>query len=403
MGQLLGGNNMSRHHRYLLMYIGMIVLLLSGVVLAQTEDQPLVTIMLFETDLREALSEISLQTGVSIIADQTVSGLVTADLQDVPLEKALRMILFTGGFSYRKIDDFYFVGLPDPRSSTFGALVETEVIPLHNTKAQEILEQLPAFLATYVKGASNGNLLTISAPPLELQRIKHLIEQLDTPRQTVEIKVLVTEVSSQAIKELGNNLLKFTAQKGQRVNEDWSGMIGFDGNLLTLETNIWGSLLTELRLLEEKQEAKIHADPRVMVADRQTAELFIGDRQILPIKADDNETSRIERIEVGVTLKVTPTIVSDDEVILSLAPEVSHFVSEARPDLVVKRNSVSTTVRLADGQTAVLAGMTMQDYYSLTKKVPILGDIPLLRWLFRNDVKREADREVLVFVTPVIQ
>jgi len=155
--------------------------------------------------------------------------------------------------------------------------------------------------------------------------------------------------------------------------------------------------------LEEKQEAKIHADPRVLVADRQTAELFIGDRQILPIRADTDEASRIERIEVGVTLKVTPTIVSGDEVILSLAPEVSHFVSEARPDLVVKRNSVSTTVRLASGQTAVLAGMTMQDYYDITKKVPVLGDIPLIRWLFRSDVKREADREVLIFVTPVIQ
>ena len=377
--------------------------MLSGIAFAQTEDEPLVTIMLFETDLREALSEISLQTGVSIIADQTVSGLVTADLEDVPLEKALRMILFTGGFSYRKVDDFYFVGLPDPRSNTFGALVETEIIPLHNTKAQEILDQLPTFLSTYVKGAPGGNLLTISAPPLELQRIKTLIKQLDTPRQTVEIRVLVTEVSAQAVKELGNSWLEFTAEKGQSITEDWSGTIGFDGNLLSLETNIWGSLVTKLRLLEEKQEAKIHADPRVLVADRQTAELFIGDRQILPIRADTDEASRIERIEVGVTLKVTPTIVSGDEVILSLAPEVSHFVSEARPDLVVKRNSVSTTVRLASGQTAVLAGMTMQDYYDITKKVPVLGDIPLIRWLFRSDVKREADREVLIFVTPVIQ
>ena len=184
---------------------------------------------------------------------------------------------------------------------------------------------------------------------------------------------------------------------------DRSGTVEFNGNLLTLETDIWGSLLSKLRLLEQRQEAKIHADPRVVVADRQTAEFFIGDRQILPIRADESETSRIERIEVGVMLKVTPTIVADDEVILNLAPEVSHFVSEARPDLVIKRNALSTTVRLADGQTAVLAGMTMQDYYDASKKVPILGDIPLIRWLFRSDTKREADREVLVFVTPVLQ
>ena len=389
--------------KYSLLCLGLLLLLLAGNALAETVDEPLVAIMLFDTDLREALSEISMQTGVSIIADQTVSGQVTADLVDVPLEKALRMILFAGGFTYRKVDDFYFVGLPDPRNATFGALVETEVIELKNAKAQDVLDQMPAFLTTYIKGTAAGNLLTISAPPLELERIKQLIKRLDTPRKTVEIKVLVTEVSSGAVKELGNSLLEFSAAKGQSVKKDWDAFLGFEDSLLTLKTNIWGELVTNLKLLEEKQEAKIHADPRVMVADRQTAELFIGDRQILLIKPEENETSRVERIEVGVTLKVTPTVVGDDEVILSLAPEVSHFVSEARPDLIVKRNAVSTTVRLANGQTAVLAGMTMQDFSDLSRKVPILGDIPLIRWLFRSDVKRTSDKEVLIFVTPVIQ
>lgn len=367
-------------------------------------DEPLVTIMLFDTDLKEALSEISLQTGVSIIADQTVSGQVTVDLMDVPLEKALRMILFTGGFSFRKVDDFYFVGLPDPRNSTFGALVETEVVELRHVQAQEILDQMPAFLATYVKGLAAGNLLTVSAPPLELQRVLKLIEQLDTPRKTVEIKVLVTEVSNKAIQELGNDSLEFTAAYGESFNKNWTTTLGFAGNLLSLDTTMWGHLVTKLKLLEGEQEAKIHADPRIIVADGKTAELFIGDRQILWLKSDSDETtSRTERIDVGVALKVTPTVVAGNEVILNIAPEVSHFVDDARPDIVVKRNAVTSTIRLASGQTAVLAGMTMDDYANLSKKVPILGDIPLLRWLFRSDVKRQSDREVLVFVTPVIQ
>jgi len=380
-----------------------LVFFVGGVGFAQEEEEPLVNIMFFETDLREALNEISLQTGVTIIADQTVSGQVTADLQDVPLEKALRMILFTGGLSFRKVDDYYIVGLPDPRNTTFSALVETEIVRLSNVTVQEVMDQLPTFLTSYVRGTPDRNLLTISAPPLELERIKELIRQIDTPRRTVEIQVLVTEVSSQALKELGNSLLQFSAEKGQSVGDSWYGRVEYDGNVLTLSTNIWGELVTELKMLEQKQEARIHADPRVIVADRETAELFVGDLQILPISSENEETTRIERVEVGVVLEVTPTILPDDQILLKLAPEVSHFVSEARPDLVVKRNSVSTTVRLANGQTAVLAGMTMQDFYDLSRKVPILGDIPIIRWLFRNDVKREGDREVLIFVTPVIQ
>lgn len=380
-----------------------LVFFVGGVGFAQEEEEPLVNIMFFETDLREALNEISLQTGVTIIADQTVSGQVTADLQDVPLEKALRMILFTGGLSFRKVDDYYIVGLPDPRNTTFSALVETEIVRLSNVTVQEVMDQLPTFLTSYVRGTPDRNLLTISAPPLELERIKELIRQIDTPRRTVEIQVLVTEVSSQALKELGNSLSQFAAEKGQSVGDSWYGRVEYDGNVLTLSTNIWGELVTELKMLEQKQEARIHADPRVIVADRETAELFVGDLQILPISSENEETTRIERVEVGVVLEVTPTILPDDQILLKLAPEVSHFVSEARPDLVVKRNSVSTTVRLANGQTAVLAGMTMQDFYDLSRKVPILGDIPIIRWLFRNDVKREGDREVLIFVTPVIQ
>ncbi|NMB24869.1 MAG: secretin [Firmicutes bacterium] len=396
---------MGKHSRYLALCVGLVLVMLAGTAFAgAVSDEPLVTIMLFDTDLKEALSEISLQTGVSIIADQTVSGQVTVDLMDVPLEKALRMILFTGGFSFRKVDDFYFVGLPDPRNSTFGALVETEVVELRHVQAQEILDQMPAFLATYVKGLAAGNLLTVSAPPLELQRVLKLIEQLDTPRKTVEIKVLVTEVSNKAIQELGNDSLEFTAAYGESFNKNWTTTLGFAGNLLSLDTTMWGHLVTKLKLLEGEQEAKIHADPRIIVADGKTAELFIGDRQILWLKSDSDETtSRTERIDVGVALKVTPTVVAGNEVILNIAPEVSHFVDDARPDIVVKRNAVTSTIRLASGQTAVLAGMTMDDYANLSKKVPILGDIPLLRWLFRSDVKRQSDREVLVFVTPVIQ
>jgi len=58
---------------------------------------------------------------------------------------------------------------------------------------------------------------------------------------------------------------------------------------------------------------------------------------------------------------------------------------------------------LKDGQTAVLVGMTLQEEGDQTRKVPILGDIPIIRWLFRSDAERAAEKELLIFVTPVIQ
>ena len=95
-------------------------------------------------------------------------------------------------------------------------------------------------------------------------------------------------------------------------------------------------------------------------------------------------------------------MVGEDEVVLRLSPQVSHFVNR-QTDLVVKQNSVETTIRLKSGQTAMLAGLTVQDDSSYSRKVPILGDIPLIRWLFRTDSTQKSDKELLMFVTPVIQ
>jgi type II secretory pathway component GspD/PulD (secretin) len=331
-----------------------------------------------------------------------VSGRVTVDLQDVPLEQALRIILIGGGYSFRKIDDFYFVGLPDPRSITFRELADTQIVVLQHVTAGEIMSALPSFLASYVKGEREGSVLTITAPPGELERILELVETLDVAQRQVEIQVIVTEISTKALKELGLNLFEAVFGAGETFNENWTAKLGLQNNIFSLETNILGNILLNLKALEEAQAASIHADPRVLVSDGQSAELFVGDRQILLLADSNDKATRLERVEVGMHLKVTPRIIGD-EIVLAIAPEMSHFVSESKSSLVVKQSSVSTTVRLKDGQTAVLAGMTLQEEGDQTRKVPILGDIPIIRWLFRSDAERAAEKELLIFVTPVIQ
>ncbi|HOB91837.1 MAG: secretin [Bacillota bacterium] len=386
-----------------------ISLLYANGALASTSEQPLVNMLFFETDLREALSEISMQTGVNIMPDQTVSGAVTADLQDVPLEQALKILLFGGGYSFRKVDDnLYFVGLPDPRNTSFGQLVESEVILLDNVTVAQVMAVLPNFLTNYVKGEPDSRVLSISAPATEMERIKILIERIDQPRKQVEISVLITEISSSALKDFGvggaGTNVSYDFHEGQVWNKDWGGNLGLAGQLLSFAFDGYGNLESALKFLEQENEAKVHADPKIVVADGQPAELFIGEEQILLVAAESTTaptTARVERVEVGVSIRVTPTVVGD-QVFLNIAPELSHFINPAASDLVVKQATLSTTVCLASGQTAVLGGMTMQETSDRQSKVPILGDIPIIRWLFRNEASQKTDRELLIFVTPVI-
>lgn len=387
--------------RILIVISVMIFLILTGIIEA-SDEQPLVNLLLFETDIREALSEITMQTGVNIIVDSTVGGTITADLQDVPLEKALRMILSSGGYTYRRIDDFYFVGLPDPRSTTFAELAVSEVVHLTHVSAGKVLNALPSFLSGYVKGEYDGKFLVVTAPEAELERILKLIAQIDQPEKQVEVQVIVTEVSTSFLKDMGANLFSYAFGAGQTLNESWQSNLEYKNSTLLFATDLYGQLLSQLKLAEKEGNAKVHANPKVVVADGKTAELFIGDRQILLLPGSTETSTRTERIDVGVRLKVVPQIYGD-KIMLTITPEISHFINEAKPDFVIKNSTVSTTVLLENGQTAMLVGMTIQTSADYSDKVPILGDIPIIRWFFRNDVQREAESELLVFVTPVIR
>jgi type II secretory pathway component GspD/PulD (secretin) len=204
------------------------------------------------------------------------------------------------------------------------------------------------------------------------------------------------------LKELGTNLFQLatTGQNGKA--ETWAGGLNLRDNLHFLETNALGNLLLNLKALEETNEAKVHADPRVLVSDGQAAHLFVGDRQILLLADSGDKATRVERVEVGMSLKVTPQVFGE-QIILTIAPEMSHLVSESRSNLVVKQSSVSTTVQLQNGQTAVLAGMTLEEAGEQSRKVPVLGSIPIIRWLFRSDTTLAAEKELLIFVTPVLK
>lgn len=385
---------------HLLVFFVFLSTAIQAVEMIEVEEGPLVTIMFFETDLREALNEISLQSGINIIADQTVSGTVSADLEDVPLEKALRMILIGGGYTYRKIDDFYFVGLPDIKNTSFSDLSELEIVELKYINVEKVLDILPSSLEAYVEGNRQGDVLTINAPVLQMGKIKEIITKVDQPGKQVEVNVLVTEIDSRYFEEYGSELFSFFDTENPQKGFSYD----MASNLLFIQGDVYGQLLSKIKILQEEKKASIEADPRVIVAEGETAELFIGDQQILLINSEDDDiASRVEKVEVGVSLNVTAERIVDGNIILNIAPELSHFVAVDRPDIIIKQNSVSTTVNIKNGETIVIAGMTISDNSAISEKIPFLSDIPILRWFFKSERAEEAESELLVFVTPVIR
>lgn len=359
--------------------------------------EPLVTLVFFEMDLREALRELALQTGVNIMMDENVAGTVTLDLVDTPLEKALRMMLVAGGFTYRKVEDYYLVGLADPRNRAFIDLAETEIFFFQNTRVETVEALLPEAFKSYVRFDRSTNAVTITAPRAMIERIIADFRKMDVPRPQVKIKALVSEVRTEVVKEWGIDLFNWEFSAGQKKNPDWTAILELSPGAAMIETDIFGLLHTKMRALEKKGEAKIYADPVVVVADGKTADLFVGDHHNLILRINDNY-DRVEKIEAGTGLAVNPRVF-EKHIELDVRQTVSYFVENGVNEPVVRVTEFGSTLRLVPGQTLLVSGLTQRENKSRESGMPVLSRIPLVGLLFRENGQEQKESELLIFLS----
>jgi len=362
----------------------------------EKKKQPTVSTVFFETSIREALNEVSMQTGVNILYDETVVGTVTIDLQEVPLEKALEMMLISGGYTYKKVDDYYIVGTPDSNSPMYDKLTTSETITLDYITASHAVELLPPYYEKYISTTGEDeNSLTITAPEDVIKDFKEKLSEIDKAEPQVLIEVTVTEISKEVIKERGMDLFNITTESG-----DENYQLEYDGIFALSASGPAGQLLSQIKLLEEQNKAEIVANPSIRVSNKETANLFVGEEQVLILEREEGDTQ--EEVEVGVSIEVTPEIKNEDEVRMTIAPDISNFTEQSDNRLVVRRSEMSSTIRGKSGETITMAGMTLDEVVEFENKVPGLGDIPLIRWLFREETEKKGKREMLILITPKI-
>ena len=363
-------------------------------------DEPTVSIVFVQNDLRDAVTELTLQTGVNIILDANVQGVVTLDLVDVPLDQALRMLALPGGYEVHKIDDFYFIGTADPASPSFRNFAVTATYQLQHLSAADVAELMPDIYRKYVNTGLYRNIVTIAAPQATLERILELLQQLDQPSQQILIQAVVTEVSRAALEEWGAGLVSYdpSGEKGS----SWLDGISYSNSVFSL--GVFGKVLASLRALEAEQKAEIHANPRVITTSGKTVDLFSGETHYVVLPTTSNSSSRMEKVNVGLSLNVTPVVVQGNMMRLTISPEISHVSGQLKNNegLSVRRSAVSTDVYAESGQTLLLAGMTLESSTNQDSHVPILGRLPLIRWFFTDKSDATEERELLILVTAEI-
>lgn len=389
---------------------------------------PLVSNVFTETDLRQALSDISAQTGVTIMADATVQGMVSADIKDLTLEKALNMLLMSGGFAFTKLDDYYLVGLPDPTNPNFSLLTKTEYFQLKHTTPAVVVSLLSQQYGKYIsavgatpqtvsrrdqqnnnnrttqsQSAASGTIpgvpelygIVITAPPSMMSRIKADIVALDKAPAQIMIEAVVIELNQDALKDLGINWASH-----------WLSQDLTSGGANLVYSSIANDEIAKVTALVQNGQGKLRANPRLATEEGNTAELEVGKETYFSILSGSlaYQYATIETIKSGIFLRVTPRVNQpEDEVVVRIEPEVRDVTGKGLnglPEITFRR--AVTNLRVKNGESIVIGGLMNESTSDSVNKIPILGDIPLIGGLFRSKSTTRQKSEVIIIVTPHI-
>jgi len=315
----------------------------------------------------------------------------------------------------------------------------TEVIRLKNSQAQEVATAIRTFLdqerqrVTQVLGPEAvgtvqrvlerevavvaepiSNTLLVSANPRYFEQMRALIDELDKPQPQVLIQVLIAELTLDSLEDLGVEW-RYSGSKG-----DADYAIGTDFNvrrdLLTMggfSTAVSGGDFSFLlRALKNDGRLQVLSRPQIVTADNKPAIINVGQR--VPLITDSRVTERGDTInqfryeDIGVHLAVTPKISPDGFVKMEIGTTNSAIssstieINESATVPIINQRRANTTVSAQSGQTILIGGLISTQDDKRVKKMPVLGDVPLLGALFRSSHNTRDRKELLILLTPQI-
>ena len=266
-----------------------------------------------------------------------------------------------------------------------------------------------------VQADAATNSLVVRTSPRNLEAIRSIVQNLDRARPQVLIKVLIAEVTLD--KETAYGVEGFWENKFHVNGDLITQRHGTDFNLPTqgLATLITGDeMRAALNAFAEDGKLKVLATPRVLVLDNQTANVNVGKEVPRITNSTINEfgnvVNAVQYESIGIMLEVTPHINFDGLVTMDVHPEISDIAPLSESVVITPGvlsptfnvNSADTTVAVRTGQTVVIGGLIREGETDTFSRVPILGDLPLIGFLFSNTVKERVQRELMIFLTPIV-
>lgn len=398
-----------------------------------------------ELDLTRVLQLLSIQSQRNIVASRNVAGTVSADLYGVDFYEALDAILVPNGFGFREKGNFIYVYT----ASELQALEDAERKPVTKIIRLNYMNAADAatFLSPLLSGAGS---IAVNAEPgggfqpsigdggaesfahaatlvirdyqENVDEIMVVLQELDTRPKQVLVESTILSARLNEDNAFGVDFALFSdlnvdnfTNPLSAVDDLVNGTLGNDRGVggsssaifqdvnPTLKLGILGNDVSVfIEALDQINDTTILASPKMLVLNRQRADLLVGEKQpyLSVTKTETSESQSVEFLEVGTQLTVRPFVSDDGFIRMELRPSISSGESislgpQNAPQ--TENQELTTNIMLRDGQTVVLGGLFKEETSIDRKQVPGLGDVPILGTGFKGQ-KDNVDRSEIIFL-----
>jgi type IV pilus assembly protein PilQ len=452
-------HNMRRFFIFLVCLIGLSLTIYAGNAKAinKSHKKALISFDVRNADIKDVLSVLARVSGLNIITSDEVKGTLTMRLENVPWDQALNLILTQKGLSCERIGNVLrittsqrYISEKQAKRRTIEEEKESErqkrsitaVIKLNYAKAdyaRDIITKL-----VYGKGVKPGlivadvtnNSIIIRDIKENIIKIKRIVKDIDIQRKQVEINARVVQVSKPFERQLGirwgGNYLTPSGKHTyvgiggahsliEYVNptDGISPVPGTTNYIVNLPTTMTAGTLglaignvranynldLQLEMAQNQGYSKIISTPRIITLDNEEANIKSGLEIPYQEKTGEGNTS-VTFKEAVLKLEVTPHIAHNNKIVMEIkvtkdSPDWANVIG-ATGEPPIKKNEVTSTVVVDNGQTIVIGGLIEETKSKSVTGVPGLMTIPLLGWLFKSEILKNPHDELLVFVTPKI-
>lgn len=411
-----------------------------------------ITVTFVDTPILDVLNTFSEFANRSIVPGSGVTGTVNAVIRDQPWDVALDVILQAHGLSARELPTgiIRVDNLQNLVQLDSVAPVLTRTFRINYATAAELQAAVQPILSPRGKIAVGGTTNTIVITDVErvLEQVEALIRQIDlrTPQVTISAKIIF--VNRTQLQELGV-VYDLKDSRGNQLNELTPGGIDTDGdgiideevkvgtNVVSLggasiaalgnaRTRVAGATLSAvttlilgrhtlinfLDALQSLNLTDVQAAPVLTTMDNRQASVLVGERTPLRIidvgavtapGAAGPPVATVRLEETGIKLQVTPHVTEEDNILLDIIAERS--AAELAPTdvgAIFRTQTAESRVLLRDGETAVIAGLTVTEKTLVREGIPFLMDLPFFGRFFRLTRNQEIQRDLMILVTPRI-